>query len=53
MATGGTQLRHDVDDDAVYVWQSTIWYVGDYLKKAAPGYSTRIGAVRLPGCAGR
>lgn len=25
----------------------TIWYVGDYLKKDAPGYSSRIGAFRL------
>ncbi|HEX7051779.1 MAG TPA: hypothetical protein VF188_16355 [Longimicrobiales bacterium] len=28
----------------------TIWYVGDYYKKGAPTYSTRIGAFRLPGC---
>ncbi|MGQ0640114.1 MAG: hypothetical protein ACT4P6_04975 [Gemmatimonadaceae bacterium] len=28
----------------------TIWYVGDYLKKDATSYSTRIGAFRLPGC---
>src|SRR5256714_12640134 len=28
----------------------TIWYVGDYFKKDAPSYSTRIGAFRLPGC---
>ena len=28
----------------------TIWYVGDYLKKDAANYSTRIGAFRLPGC---
>jgi len=26
----------------------TIWYVGDYLKKDATTYSTRIGAFRLP-----
>ena len=25
----------------------TIWFVGDYLKKGAPHYSTRIGAFRL------
>jgi hypothetical protein len=25
----------------------TIWYVGDYLKKGATNYSTRIGAFRL------
>jgi hypothetical protein len=28
----------------------TIWYVGDYLKKGAQSYSSRIGAFRLPGC---
>jgi hypothetical protein len=28
----------------------TFWYVGDYLKKGAASYSTRIGAFRLPGC---
>ncbi len=28
----------------------TFWYVGDYLKKGATGYSTRIGAFRIPGC---
>jgi hypothetical protein len=28
----------------------TIWYVGDYLKSGADGYSTRIGAFRMPGC---
>jgi hypothetical protein len=26
----------------------TIWYVGDYLKKGATLYSSRIGAFRLP-----
>jgi len=29
----------------------TFWYVGDYLKKGAANYTTRIGAFRLPGCA--
>ena len=28
----------------------TIWYVGDYIKKNASSYSTRIGAFQLPGC---
>jgi hypothetical protein len=28
----------------------TIWYVGDYLKKDAANYSTRIGAFRMPAC---
>ena len=28
----------------------TVWYVGDYLKKDAATYSTRIGAFRMPGC---
>lgn len=29
--------------------ESTIWYAGDYLKKGATYYSTRIGAFRLAG----
>jgi hypothetical protein len=41
-----TQTAMDPDDDC------TIWYVGDYLKKDATTYSTRIGAFRLPGCGG-
>jgi len=28
----------------------TIWYVGDYLKRDAASYSTRIAGVRFPGC---
>jgi hypothetical protein len=39
-----TQTAMDPSDDC------TIWYVGDYLKKAAPFYSSRIGAIKLPGC---
>jgi hypothetical protein len=39
-----TQTAMDPTDDC------TIWYVGDYLKKDAVGYSTRIGAFRVPGC---
>ena len=39
-----TQTAIDPSDDC------TIWYVGDYLKKDAANYSTRIGAFRLPGC---
>ncbi len=39
-----TQTAMDPSDDC------TIWYVGDYLKKDATSYSTRIGAFRLPGC---
>jgi hypothetical protein len=31
----------------------TLWYVGDYLKKAATSYTTHIGAFRLPGCSPR
>ncbi len=42
-----TQTAIDPSDDC------TIWYVGDYIKKAATSYSTRIGAFRLPGCRGR
>ena len=42
-----TQTAMDPSDDC------TIWYVGDYMKKGAAAYSTRIGAFRIPGCAGR
>lgn len=28
----------------------TVWYVGDYLKKDAASYSTKIGAFQMPGC---
>jgi hypothetical protein len=38
------QTAMDPSDDC------TIWYVGDYIKKDAPSYSSRIGAFRLPGC---
>jgi hypothetical protein len=41
-----TQTAMDPSDDC------TIWYVGDYFKRGATGYSTRIGAFRLPGCRG-
>jgi hypothetical protein len=40
-----TQTAMDPIDDC------TIWYVGDYLKKDAVSYSTRIGAFQIPGCA--
>ena len=36
-----TQTAVDPSDDC------TIWYVGDYFKKGAANYSTRIGAFRL------
>jgi hypothetical protein len=36
-----TQTAVDPSDDC------TIWYVGDYIKKGAPNYSSRIGAFRL------
>jgi hypothetical protein len=39
-----TQTAIDPADDC------TIWYVGDYVKKDATSYSTKIGAFRLPGC---
>ncbi len=39
-----TQTAVDPSDDC------TIWYVGDYLKSGAQNYSTRIGAVKVPGC---
>jgi hypothetical protein len=38
-----SQTAIDPSDDR------TIWYVGDYLKKGATNYSTRIGAFRMPG----
>jgi len=39
-----TQTAVDPSDDC------TIWYVGDYVKKDATNYSTRIGGFRMPGC---
>jgi hypothetical protein len=39
-----TQTAVDPSDDC------TIWYVGDYFKKDATNYSSRIGAFRMPGC---
>jgi len=39
-----TQTAVDPSDDC------TIWYVGDYMKKGAASYSSRIGAFRMPGC---
>jgi hypothetical protein len=39
-----TQTAIDPVDDC------TIWYVGDYLKAGATSYSTRIAAIRMPGC---
>jgi hypothetical protein len=39
-----TQTALDPDDDC------TIWYVGDYIKKGAQSYSSKIGAFKLPGC---
>ena len=41
-----TQTAIDPSDDC------TIWYVGDYIRKGAPSYSSRIGAFRMPGCIG-
>jgi hypothetical protein len=39
-----SQTAVDPSDDC------TIWYVGDYYRKGATNYSTRIGAFRMPGC---
>jgi len=39
-----TTTAMDPNDDC------TIWYVGDYIKKDAPNYSSKIGAFKLPGC---
>ncbi len=41
------QTAIDPSDDC------TIWYVGDYLKKDAANYSSRVGAFRMPGCGGK
>jgi hypothetical protein len=41
-----TTTAMDPSDDC------TIWYVGDYLKKDAATYSTKIGSFRMPGCGG-
>jgi hypothetical protein len=41
------QTAVDPSDDC------TIWYVGDYLKQGAEGYTSRIGAFRLPGCSAK
>jgi hypothetical protein len=41
-----TQTALDPSDDC------TMWYVGDYLRKGATNYSSRIGAFRMPGCQG-
>jgi hypothetical protein len=41
-----TQTAVDPRDDC------TIWYVGDYLRAGAMGYTSRIGAFRMPGCIG-
>jgi hypothetical protein len=42
-----TQAAVDPSDDC------TIWYVGDYLTRGATSYSTRIAALRFPGCGRR
>ncbi len=39
-----TTTSLDPDDDC------TVWYVGDYFKKDATSYSTKIGAFKMPGC---
>jgi hypothetical protein len=41
-----TQTAIDPRDDC------TIWYVGDYLRRGAAAYTSRIGAFRLPKCTG-
>ncbi len=41
------QTALDPSDDC------TIWYVGDYLRKGATNYSSRVGAFRMPGCGGK
>lgn len=41
------QTAVDPSDDC------TIWYVGDYIKRGATSYSTRIVGARFPGCGPR
>jgi len=42
-----TQTAVDPIDDC------TIWYTGDYVRRDATSYSSRIGAFRMPGCSGK
>jgi hypothetical protein len=42
-----TTLAMDPTDDC------TFWYVGDYYKKGAPSYTTRIGGFKIPSCSAR
>jgi len=42
-----TQTAIDPTDDC------TIWHVGDYVRRAATTYTTRIAAVRFPACGRR
>ena len=39
-----SQTAMDPSDDC------TVWYGGDYFKKGATTYSTKIGAFRMAGC---
>jgi hypothetical protein len=39
-----TTTALDPNDDC------TVWYVGDYFKKDATSYSSKIGAFKMPGC---
>ncbi|MEZ5317683.1 MAG: hypothetical protein R2752_09810 [Vicinamibacterales bacterium] len=41
-----SQTAVDPSDDC------TIWYVGDYYRKDASSYTTKIGGFRMPGCGG-
>ena len=59
LTLGETVLVDGEDAQAVMRWEDysqtavdpsddcTIWYVGDYVKKGAPSFSTRLGAFRL------
>ena len=42
-----TTTAMDPSDDCMF------WYTGDYIKKDAASYSSRIGSFRLPGCRAR
>ena len=47
VVTVNSRMAIDPSDDC------TIWYVGDYVRRGATAYSTRIAAFRMPRCEGR
>ncbi len=50
-ASQGNAMRwEDYTTTAMDPDDCTFWYVGDYMKKGATNYSTKIGAFRFNGC---